>query len=158
MRIVHAHALPRMQVTGNGGAVSVTGIIGSGWPAAFYYPCNALGACDWFTPTAVHPVGYAPFVGWTSGNAHPTFERCNFTKNYAAVGAGIWTWEASITMSDCLFDSNQAGQGGAVYSAPHLTAKKLPKGCPASISVVLTKRAIAWPGRGMCPFSNMSIC
>jgi hypothetical protein len=106
------------QVTGNGGGVSVTGVPGTGWPPAFYYPCNAQGACEWFTPTAVHPAGYAPFAPWTSGNAHPTFERCTFTNNYAAMGAGVYTYEASITMSDCVISGNQASQGGGVYSAP----------------------------------------
>ncbi|KAK9840843.1 hypothetical protein WJX81_008508 [Elliptochloris bilobata] len=106
-----------LAVTGNGGGVAVIGVPGTGWPASFYYPCNAQGACEWFIPTAVHPAGYAPFVAWTSANAHPTFERCTFANNYAAMGAGIYAFEASITMSDCLIDSNTGeGQGGGVYS------------------------------------------
>ena len=98
--------------------MSVAGTPGTGWPPAFYYPCNAQGNCKWFTPTAVHPAGYAPYVPWTSANAHPTFERCTFKNNYAAMGAGVYAYEASLTMSDCLIDSCEGeSQGGGIYSA-----------------------------------------
>ena len=113
---------PVSQVTGNGGGVSVTGTPGTGWPPAFYYPCNAQGSCEWFTPTAVHPAGYAPYVPWTSPNTHPTFERCTFRSNYAAMGAGVYAYEASLTMSDCVIDGCEGeSQGGGIYSV-HLSA------------------------------------
>lgn len=109
---------PVEQVSGNGGGVSVTGTPGTGWPPAFYYPCNAQGSCEWFTPTAVHPAGYAPYVPWTSPNTHPTFERCTFRNNYAAMGAGVFAYEASLTMSDCTIDRCEGeSQGGGIYSA-----------------------------------------
>ena len=81
-------------------------------------PCNAQGSCEWFTPTAVHPAGYAPYVPWTSPNTHPTFERCTFRNNYAAMGAGVFSYEASLTMSDCVIDHCEGeSQGGGIYSA-----------------------------------------